>query len=230
MGAWPSNVSADLSHVFHCDVGSIRYFLVDVSEAAWRGCFTNLSEAFDELSEPVGAAITKVEMHHIGVIATVHAAPQVCPEVLYFFVALQERGFLPGECCESVATLKHWLGPLTVAGPVAVPTSSSPQVAAFREPAAPPIPEVRTVREPAAQVTYSRDTRGWCRLCNSTRKQLRHCWECNTWACRNCSFWCTMCPKSYEQYNICGTCDSTGWYLWKLREKVWCCGECWPED
>ena len=66
-----------------------------------------------------------------------------------------------------------------------------------------------------------------CCLCNTQHKQLRLCWECNTWACSQCSFWCTLCPKGKDKYNICGGCNATGWYLWKKRATVWSCWKCW---
>ena len=66
-----------------------------------------------------------------------------------------------------------------------------------------------------------------CRLCNTPHKQLRQCWECNTWACSPCSFWCTLCPIGKYKYNICAGCHATGWYLWKKQAKVWSCRQCW---
>ena len=66
-----------------------------------------------------------------------------------------------------------------------------------------------------------------CRLCNTPYKQLRICWECNTWACGKCSFWCTLCPKNRQKYNICGRCHATGRYLWKKQANIWCCRDCW---
>ena len=80
---------------------------------------------------------------------------------------------------------------------------------------------------PPTGPTRRNDVYFHCRLCNTAHKQLRQCWECNTWACSKCSFWCTHCPKGRHKYNICGGCHATGWYLWKKQAKVWSCRKCW---
>ena len=67
----------------------------------------------------------------------------------------------------------------------------------------------------------------YCWLCNASHKQLRKCWECDTWACHKCSFWCTLCPKNRFKYNICCACHTTGDYLRKKAATIWSCPNCW---
>ena len=242
IGVWPSSVSDDITEVVHVDVGDSRYYLLNVD---LRACFSQLSPAYSNKRSRGEGKYASLEIHHIGVVCAGTAPYAAHPHLFPLFIALREQQLLSGAACDVVDEVAEQLATLRCSvSEVAAPApaledaaAASSQSATPAVPAAPAPARVaaagsgRDVRQAPAragrQPTRRREDYFHCRLCNTPLKQLRLCWECNTWACSKCSFWCTLCPKGIDKYNICEECHSTGWYLWKKQGKVWSCWNCW---
>ena len=203
LGSWPTDVSADLSQAYYQDVGKKRYFFVDVGSLT--ALCTYIAAVLDSfqvgyhiIPERHGPALTDIAMHHIGELSARHELDQVRHEVLRFFCAMRQQNLLSGAACESVDTLGHFFDEHT-------------REAVAAAAANPAVPDQR--RRP-------------CGMCGTTRKQLRGCWECDAWACSDCSFWCTPCPRGPDKYNICIYCHMTGFFLLKYGPREWRCRDC----
>ena len=239
LGGWPSNVSADLSNVFHWDVGVTRYFVINVPECSWQSCFHNLTELFGNRSKKETRKITELQMHNIGVVCAGNISYPARSEILRFFAQLRACGELSGTVCASVdglsveqenvsSLVQFFDGGALCDAPAGDAAASSVAVAAT-------VDEVAVLEDESpvgTHATYMSRNNGYngyfhCQLCNTQRKHLRKCWECASWTCSKCSFWCTHCPKNYQKYNVCETCYDTKLYLWRTSETIWCCHSCW---
>ena len=73
------------------------------------------------------------------------------------------------------------------------------------------------------------DTQCKCNTCKKDDNNLRRCWGCHQYSCKDCSFWCTTCPKDVKsKYQVCGKCYKTNNFLKQntRNAKVWRCKHC----